>query len=108
MATYVMSDIHGCYDEFQKMLKKISLSGNDRLILVGDCIDRGSKSLEMLLWLEHCPQNIILLRGNHDVEFEEYVQFMKQIDDSCDLKTDPRLNEDAQIVRLFRWQISHV
>ena len=36
MATYVMSDIHGCYDEFVSMLDKIRLSEDDEIILAGD------------------------------------------------------------------------
>ena len=98
MSIYVISDIHGCFDEFQEMLQRIGLSEQDKLILAGDYVDRGPKSLEMLGWLEHCPQNILPLRGNHDVEFAEYVQLMQQIDNSCDLKTDPKSNEDAQIL----------
>ncbi|MCR4598431.1 MAG: metallophosphoesterase [Acetatifactor sp.] len=48
MATYVISDIHGCFEEFWQMLRKIRLSEDDRLYLAGDCIDRGKQSLEML------------------------------------------------------------
>ena len=52
MGTYVMSDIHGCRDEFLTMLDKIGFSGSDQLFLAGDYIDRGKKSLEMLKWIE--------------------------------------------------------
>ncbi|MCR5687000.1 MAG: metallophosphoesterase [Lachnospiraceae bacterium] len=98
MATYVMSDIHGCFDEFQEMLARISLSGNDRLVLAGDYIDRGPKSREMLEWLEECPDNIIPIRGNHDIEFAEYVRLMQQIDESCGLMTDAVSNEDTRVL----------
>ena len=40
MATYVISDIHGCFNEFDQMLEKIGFSGKDKLILAGDCIDQ--------------------------------------------------------------------
>ena len=37
---YVISDIHGCYDEFQQMLKKINFNPEkDELIIDGDIID---------------------------------------------------------------------
>ncbi len=52
MSTYVISDIHGCFDEFQTMLGRIGLTAEDRLILAGDYIDRGKQNLEMLRWLE--------------------------------------------------------
>ena len=98
MATYVMSDIHGCYDEFQKMLNMISLSDNDRLILAGDYIDRGPKSREMLQWLEKCPSNVVPIKRNHDAEFVEYVRLMQQTDEKNELLTDPDSNEDSKIL----------
>lgn len=62
MNTYVMSDIHGCYDEMLEMFNKINFSENDQLIIAGDYIDRGRQSYEMLRWLENAPDNILLLK----------------------------------------------
>ena len=45
MSTYVIGDIHGCYDEFMQMLDKIALSDSDRLLMVGDYIDRGGRTV---------------------------------------------------------------
>ena len=41
MAVYVISDIHGNYDLFMELLKKIKLSGKDTLYVLGDVVDRG-------------------------------------------------------------------
>ena len=41
---YAMSDIHGFADIFQKNLKRIDLSGENRLVLLGDYIDYGPES----------------------------------------------------------------
>lgn len=38
---YVISDIHGCYNEYIKALKKVNFNDNDTLYVLGDCIDRG-------------------------------------------------------------------
>lgn len=76
MSIYVMSDIHGYFDVFRTMLKKIDFSDEDELIIAGDYIDRGPQSLEMLRWMEDCPDNILLLVGNHDVEFAECISVM--------------------------------
>ena len=95
MGTYVIGDIHGCYDEFRLMLEKITLSANDRLILVGDYIDRGPDSLRMLRWLERCPENVTPLRGNHDEEFACYVDLMRRVDAECGLKTAADSHEDV-------------
>src|ERR1043165_4630837 len=37
----VIGDIHGCIDEFRKLLESVKLREDDRLILLGDLIDRG-------------------------------------------------------------------
>lgn len=100
MSTYAMSDIHGCYDEFLAMLDKIGFSEEDQLILAGDYIDRGKKSLEMLRWLEACPANVHLVRGNHDEEFAANVDLMTDLDKQYGLESDPDANEDA--VALYR------
>lgn len=45
---YVISDVHGRYDLFIKMLDKISFSDNDTLYLLGDMIDRGPDGIKLL------------------------------------------------------------
>lgn len=95
MSTYVISDIHGCYNEFFFMLEKIDFSETDRLILAGDYIDRGKQSYEMLHWMEQCPANILLLRGNHEEEFAAYIDLMQWIDRIEELDTDFSSNADT-------------
>ena len=38
---YAMSDLHGCYNLYVKMLEKINFSDEDTLYLLGDYVDRG-------------------------------------------------------------------
>lgn len=70
---YVMSDIHGCYNEFKEMLKLINFNKDDELYILGDIFDRGPEPLRVLdLVLDH--KNIHLLKGNHEKFFEDYVK----------------------------------
>lgn len=96
MGTYVMSDIHGCYDDFISMLAEIKFSEKDHLIIAGDYIDRGEKTFEMLKWLEKCPPNVTLLRGNHEENFIEYIELMLMLDRDENLCTDFYSNEDTK------------
>ena len=98
MSTYVISDIHSCFDDFQAMLDKIGLSDDDRLILAGDYVDRGRQSMEMLRWIETKPSNVIAVKGNHDAEFVEYIRMLQQTDRKNELMTDPASNDDARIL----------
>ena len=67
MSTYCISDIHGCFDEFQDMLKLINFQKEDELYILGDIIDRGPQSAEMLWYAtEKAPANVHFLLGNHE------------------------------------------
>ena len=65
MPTYVISDIHGCYDQYRALLHKINFSKEDRLIVLGDVIDRGPDPIKVLLDLMH-RENVTLIMGNHE------------------------------------------
>lgn len=66
MAIYAVSDIHGCYTQFQHLLDKISLTDSDELYILGDVVDRGPKSPEVLQWCLDAPANVHVLLGNHE------------------------------------------
>ena len=75
MATYVLSDIHGCYIAFQELLRKAGFDEeNDELIIAGDIIDRGKENIEMLRYLENAPDYVTFLMGNHDYDFMGYCE----------------------------------
>lgn len=63
--TYVMSDIHGCYDKYMEMLKQINFESEDILYVLGDAIDRGPDGFKTLLDMSQRP-NVFGLMGNHE------------------------------------------
>ena len=68
MAIYAIGDIQGCFYSFQSLLKKIQFNpANDQLWLVGDLINRGSGSLEVLRWIFDHQSSLITVLGNHDL-----------------------------------------
>ena len=75
---YSVSDIHGHYNEFIKSLDKIDLSDKQsKLILLGDYIDYGSQSFQVIskiIELEKIyPKQIITLFGNHEEWFYDWL-----------------------------------
>lgn len=62
---YVMSDIHGQYKAFTKMLDLINLKEDDTLYILGDVIDRGDYNLDIIDYIKG-EKNIIYLKGNHE------------------------------------------
>jgi len=65
-----ISDIHGCYDTFYDLvIRKIDLKKSDRLILLGDYIDRGEKSkevIDLIIDLQLRGFDVVPLSGNHE------------------------------------------
>lgn len=63
--TYAMSDLHGCYGKYIKMLEKINFNDNDTLYILGDIVDRGPDGIKILQDIMQ-RKNVVALRGNHD------------------------------------------
>ncbi len=67
MATYVIGDVHGQYDALLRLLKKIRYrEDRDELWFVGDLVNRGPKSLEVLRYVCARAENCKVVLGNHD------------------------------------------
>lgn len=62
---YAISDLHGCYDKYKRMLQRIRFHSGDTLYILGDVVDRGDGGIRILQdMMRH--KNIIPLWGNHD------------------------------------------
>lgn len=62
---YIISDIHGCFEQYQKLLEKIKFSPKDKLYILGDVVDRGPEPVRVLQDMMKRP-NVIFILGNHD------------------------------------------
>lgn len=68
MATYAIGDIQGCMASFERLLALIDFNAaRDRLWLVGDLVNRGQRSLDVLRWAYEHDAIITCVLGNHDL-----------------------------------------
>lgn len=63
--TIVVGDIHGCFDELLVLLGQVAFGADDVLVSVGDLVDRGPKSEDVLRYFRDTPGAFSVV-GNHD------------------------------------------
>lgn len=68
MSTYLIGDIHGCFNELKILLSKVLFNPiKDTLWITGDLVARGPDSLKVLCFLKSLGKSIKLVLGNHDL-----------------------------------------
>ncbi len=68
MARYAIGDIQGCMASLERLLSLIAFSPQrDELWLVGDLVNRGPRSLEVLRWARDMGPVVTAVLGNHDL-----------------------------------------
>ncbi len=74
---YCISDIHGYYNLFCRLLDKLRFCGGDRLYVLGDIIDKGPDSIRLAKLL-FSMSNVYCIAGNHEYDFLKYYRALMQ------------------------------
>jgi len=67
VARYAIGAIQGCMASLERLLTLIGFSHDDHLWLVGDLVNRGPRSLDVLRWAREHEGLITCVLGNHDL-----------------------------------------
>lgn len=98
MKYYAISDIHGFLDQLKDVMNLVNLKDDNKLVFLGDYIDYGEKSCEVLYYIKKLSETyknqVIVLMGNHEEMFlewlhnpKEYVRYYLEEKDLHTLKT---------------------
>ena len=109
MAVYAIGDVQGCYDELLALLERISFDpAADKLWFVGDLVNRGPQSLQVLRFVKGLGDAAQCVLGNHDLHMlavaaghERYGRH----DTFQDVLTAP--DRDELLDWLRRWPLLH-
>ncbi|CAL4042468.1 bis(5'-nucleosyl)-tetraphosphatase (symmetrical) ApaH [Buchnera aphidicola] len=68
MSTYLVGDIHGCFNQLKLLLRQVSFNvDKDTLWCTGDLVCRGANSLDVLCFLYSLGDRVKIVLGNHDL-----------------------------------------
>ena len=62
-----IGDIHGCYEALVNLVDYVSLRENDVIVTLGDYPNRGPGTRAVFDWLISHGDQVVAIRGNHDV-----------------------------------------
>lgn len=72
-----VGDIHGCLESLRRLMKKVKPQVGDRVVFLGDYVDRGPDSrgvIEFLIDFKNRFPLAVFLKGNHEEMFLDYLQ----------------------------------
>ena len=101
-----IGDIHGCHAEFAELLDQLSPTSDDRLILLGDLVNRGPDSTKVIDLAR--AANAISLLGNHELRLLNYRRtgnrdFLKENDEETLARLRPGTGTTSESMPLTHY-----
>ena len=82
---YAVSNLHGSFDKFKRLLKEIRFNDNDVMYVLGDIVDYGEEPIELLCDLS-MRYNVIPIVGEHDIRA---LRLLRELDKMLSGKASP-------------------
>lgn len=92
---YVISDIHGFYEEYLELLKQMKFKESDNLYVLGDIVDKGPEPVKVLQDMMF-RVNVFPLLGNHDYSAMKLLLAMQKGSEALSADEQKELKEWMQ------------
>ena len=97
--TYVVSDLHGSAEKFERLLRKIRFTDDDVMYVLGDIVDYGDGSMDLLCDLS-MRFNVIPIVGDHDLRAQKLLTVLDGMLRDGSMPDDPTvLTEMTEWIR---------
>lgn len=75
-SVFVIGDVHGCASELKTLLNKLPLQATSTVVFLGDYIDRGPRSREVIDTILQLRRfcTVVTLTGNHEAMLEDFLR----------------------------------
>ena len=97
MRNIIIGDVHGMFDELVDLLNEVNPVPQDRVVFVGDLIDKGPDSPEVVAFLRSFAEDhdVVLVEGNHEDKHRRFRKNLRERPDTAREMADrtPELNE---------------
>lgn len=95
--TYVVSDLHGCQEKFERLLRKIRFTDDDVMYVLGDIVDYGEDSIPLLCDLS-MRFNVIPILGDHDFRAQKLLSALDKM-----LRDGTPPDDPALLAEMTEW-----
>ena len=105
MGMYCIGDIHGCHAQWQAMLRALDFSpSRDTLYVLGDMVNRGPDSAEVLRSMMALEGSVHCLLGNHDIHLLAVSQGVRKLHPQDTLAGVLEARDAPQMIEWLRYQ----
>lgn len=101
--TIAIGDVHGCIDELRELVALVDYrAGVDRLVFVGDLIDRGPAPADVVRFVRGLASsgNVLAILGNHE---EKMLRWFRRVDEERSTGTKNKMSP-PEPDRLAQWE----
>jgi bis(5'-nucleosyl)-tetraphosphatase (symmetrical) len=105
LTIYAVGDVQGCHDALQALLEQVRFDpADDQLWLVGDLVNRGPNSLDVLRFVRSLGSRATLVLGNHDLHLLAVAEGVRELRGADTLRPLLDAPDGAELIGWLRHQ----